>query len=216
MKLVRHFQWHTSLNLRLPLLLFAGRTRSGKPLPGTSQASIDAVVLTIDALETEMNELRSLKRTKAILTDFREHYAASRIALQLHPVPTKNMQLPSRPSLSGSGGPRSILAYYAAIWRTVQGRSGTYDVPVVIDSPNQQAQDDLNLPAVLSFIAENMPTGLQLIVGPEPPTNFSFDREVTLTEKYGMLIEGDWETTLELVTPLLKEMYDAPLAQSQR
>jgi predicted nucleic acid-binding Zn-ribbon protein len=179
------------------------------------QASIDAVVLTIDALETKMNELRSLKRTKAILADFREHYAASRIALQLHPVPTKNIQLASRPSLSGSGGPRSILAYYAAIWRTVQGRSGTYDVPVVIDSPNQQAQDDLNLPAVLSFIAENLPSGMQLIVGLETPTNFSFDREVTLTERYGMLIERDWETTLALMTPLLNKMYDATLAQSQ-
>lgn len=179
------------------------------------QASIDAVVLTIDALETKMRELRSPKRTKAILTDFREHYAASRIALQLHPVPTKSMQLASRPSLSGSGGPRSILAYYAAIWRTVQGKTGTYDVPVVIDSPNQQAQDDLNLPAVLSFIAKDLPTGMQLIVGLETPTNLSFDREVTLTEKYGMLIERDWEATMALVNPLLKKMYDASVAKSQ-
>lgn len=178
------------------------------------QANIDAVVLTIDALETKMTELRSPKRTKAILTDFREHYATSRIALQLHSVPTKTMQLGSRPSLSGSGGPRSILAYYAAIWHTVQGKSGTYDVPVVIDSPNQQAQDDLNLPAVLSFISKNLPTGLQLIVGLETPMNFPFDREVTLTEKYGMLMEREWETTLALMTPLLKKMYDATLAQS--
>lgn len=179
------------------------------------QVSIDTVVLTIDALETKMNELRSPKRTKAILADFREHYAASRIALQLHPVPTKTLQLASRPSLSGSGGPRSVLAYYAAIWHTVQGSLGTYDVPVVIDSPNQQAQDDFNLPAVLSFIAEKLPSGLQLIVGLETPTSFSFDRQVTLTEKYKMLIEKDWETTLALVTPLLEKMYDAPLGKEQ-
>lgn len=30
----------------------------------------------VDALETKMAELRSLKRTKVILTNFREHYAA--------------------------------------------------------------------------------------------------------------------------------------------
>ncbi|WP_148713611.1 hypothetical protein [Chitinolyticbacter meiyuanensis] len=179
------------------------------------QAAIDDVVLTVDALETRMNELRSAKRTKAILTDFREHYAASRIALQLHPVPTKTMQLASRPSLSGSGGPRSILAYYAAIWRTVQSQSGTYDVPVVIDSPNQQAQDDFNLPAVLSFIAKDLPAGMQLIVGLETPTDFSFDREEILTEKYSMLTERDWEPTLALVEPLLKKMYHATLTQSQ-
>ena len=162
-----------------------------------------------------MAELRSLKRTKQILTDFREHYAACRIALQLQSVPTKTMQLASRPSLSGSGGPRSILAYYAAIWRTVQGKSGTYDVPVVIDSPNQQAQDDFNLPAVLSFIARDLPADMQLIVGLETPTDFSFDREETLTDKYGMLTESDWEPALGLVAPLLKKMYDATLAQSQ-
>lgn len=179
------------------------------------QAAIDTVVLAVDALETKMNELRSVKRTKAILTVFREHYAASRFALQLHSVPTKTMQLASRPSLSGSGGPRSILAYYAAIWLTVQGRTGTYDIPVVIDSPNQQAQDDFNLPAVLKFIAKDLPAGMQLIVGLEMPTDFAFDREVTLTEKFGMLTEREWGPTLEMVAPLLKKMYDAPLAQSQ-
>lgn len=179
------------------------------------QTAIDALVLTVDELDTKMNELRSAKRTKGILAGFREHYAASRLALKLKTVPTKTMQLASRPSLSGSGGPRSVLAYYAAIWRTVHGESGTYDVPVVIDSPNQQAQDDINLPAVLSFIEKGLPAGIQLIVGLETSPPLSFDYEVSLTEKYRMLTEMDWEPTLKLVEPLLKKMYDATLAQSR-
>jgi len=178
------------------------------------QAAIDAVVLKINALETRMKELRSLKRTKKILAEFREHYADGRIALQLHSVTTKTMQLGSRPSLSGSGGPRSILAYYAAIWRTVQSKEGTYDVPVVIDSPNQQAQDDFNLPAVLSFIAKDLPAGMQLIVGLETPIDLKFDLEMTLTERYSMLTEDEWELTDKLMEPLLKKMYDTPLSQS--
>lgn len=178
------------------------------------QAAIDAVVLNIDALETRMKELRSPKRTKKILAEFREHYAAGRVALQLHSVTTKTMQLASRPSLSGSGGPRSILAYYAAIWRTVQSKEGSYDVPVVIDSPNQQAQDDFNLPAVLSFIAKDLPAGMQLIVGLETPIDLKFDHEMTLTERYSMLTEDEWELTDKLMEPLLKKMYDAPLSQS--
>ncbi|MDQ6211523.1 hypothetical protein [Achromobacter insolitus] len=178
------------------------------------QAAIDAVVLNVDALETRMKELRSPKRTKKILAEFREHYAAGRIALQLHSVTTKTMQLASRPSLSGSGGPRSILAYYAAIWRTVQSKEGTYDVPVVIDSPNQQAQDDFNLPAVLSFIAKDLPAGMQLIVGLETPIDLKFDREMTLTERYSMLTKDEWELTDKLMEPLLKKMYDAPLSHS--
>ena len=177
------------------------------------QSAIDTVVLSVDTLETKLKELRSPKRTKAILSEFREHYATSRIALQLQSIPTKTMQLASRPSLSGSGGPRSILAYYAAIWRTVQGKEGTYDVPVVIDSPNQQAQDDFNLPAVLKFIAKDLPAGMQLIVGLETPTDFPFDHQVILTEKYRMLTEDEWAPTQELMEPLLKKMYEATLSQ---
>lgn len=178
------------------------------------QSSIETVVLAIDALETRMKELRSLKRTKAILSEFRDHYSTSRIALKLQSVPTKTLQLTSRPSLSGSGGPRSILAYYAAIWRTVQGTEGAYDVPVVIDSPNQQAQDDFNLPAVLSFIAQDLPPGMQLIVGLETSTTLTFDREMTLTERYNMLTEEGWGPIDELLGPLLKKMYGAPSSSS--
>lgn len=56
---------------------------------------------------------------------------------------------------------------------------------------------------------------MQLIVGLETPTDFSFDREEILTEKYGMLTKRDWEPTKLLMAPLLKKMYDATLAQSQ-
>lgn len=177
------------------------------------QDAIDEAVLKINDLERDMKELRSLNRTKLILNEFREHYSFSRVALKLHPVSTKGMQLVSRPSLSGSGGPRSILAYYAAIWKTVHGKEGTYDVPVVIDSPNQQAQDDLNLPAVLNFISSDLPAGIQLIVGLETSIYHAFDNHVMLTEKYNMLTTRDWYATEKIVEPLLKKMYAK--AQSQ-
>ncbi|QKH38527.1 hypothetical protein FOC84_27775 [Achromobacter pestifer] len=96
----------------------------------------------------------------------------------------------------------------------MQSNEGTYDVPVVIDSPNQQAQDDFNLPAVLSFIAKDLPAGMQLIVGLETPIDLKFDHEMTLTERYSMLTEDEWEQTDKLMEPLLKKMYDAPLSQS--
>ena len=86
---------------------------------------------------------------------------------------------------------------------------------MVIDSPNQQAQDDLNLPAVLSFIAKDLPAGMQLIVGLETPTDLSFDSQEVLTQKYQMLTERDWEPTFALVEPLLKRMYEVTMAQSR-
>ena len=171
------------------------------------QGAIDKALGVVDALEEKMKSLRAAKRTRAILDDFRSYYMTGRIALQLPSVDASKMKLTGRPDLSGSGGPRSILAYYAALWRTCQGATGTYDVPVVIDSPNQQAQDDINLPAVLHFIAKELPKDMQLIVGLETSTDFPFDREIHLDVKYSMLREDQWGEAEGIVEPLLKEMY---------
>lgn len=171
------------------------------------QEAIDKALGSVDALEKKMKLLRSAKKTRAILNDFRSYYVAGRVALQLPSVDTSKMKLTSRPDLSGSGGPRSILAYYAAIWRTCQGATGTCNIPVVIDSPNQQAQDDINLPAVLQFIAEDLPKDMQLIVGLETSTDFAFDKEIHLDVKYSMLREDQWGAANQVVEPLLKQMY---------
>jgi len=171
------------------------------------QQAIDKALGAVDALEEKMKSLRAAKRTRAILDDFRSYYVTGRVALQLPSIDASKMKLTGRPDLSGSGGPRSILAYYAALWRTCQGATGTYDVPVVIDSPNQQAQDDINLPAVLHFIAKELPKDMQLIVGLETSTDFPFDREIHLDVKYSMLREDQWGEAEGIVEPLLKKMY---------
>ncbi|MDE1530081.1 hypothetical protein PVE90_10185 [Pseudomonas carnis] len=171
------------------------------------QEAINKAIGAVDSLDEKMKSLRAVKRTRAILEDFRSFYVTGRVALQLPPVDASKMKLTSRPDLSGSGGPRSILAYYSALWRTCQGVTGTYDIPVVIDSPNQQAQDDINLPAVLQFIAKELPEDMQLIVGLETPTDFPFDREIHLDVKYSMLREDYWDEAERIIEPLLKKMY---------
>lgn len=177
------------------------------------QRAIDEAVLAVDKLDETMKELRAIKRTKAILSDFRDFYAAGRVALKLPSIDVSKMKLAGRPDLSGSGGPRSLLAYYAAIWRTAHGSNATYDIPVVIDSPNQQAQDDINLPAVLEFIAKDLPDDIQLIVGLETSTEFPFDYELHLERKYSVLIEEEWDITYSKVEPLLHAMYTILLSQ---
>lgn len=171
------------------------------------QEAIDVALTAVDALDETMKSLRTAKKTRAILDDFRSHYVVGRVALQLPPVDASKMKLTGRPNLSGSGGPRSILAYYAALWRTCQGNTGTYDIPVVIDSPNQQAQDDINLPAVLQFIAKELPKNMQLIVGLETPTDFPFDKQLHLDVKYSLLCEDQWDEAERVVEPLLAKMY---------
>lgn len=171
------------------------------------QEGLTASLYAVDELDQTMKVLRAPKRTKAILAKFRDFYAGGRVALQLPSIDTSRLSLGGRPDLSGSGGPRSILAYYAAIWRTAHSETGTYDIPVVIDSPNQQAQDDINLPAVLQFIAKDLPDDIQLIVGLENPADFQFDNELVLDRKYSLLVEEQWDETQRVVEPLLQQMY---------
>jgi len=121
------------------------------------------------------------------------------------------IRLTSRPDLSGSGGPRSILAYYAALWRTCSGSLGAYSVPVVIDSPNQQGQDDVNLPTVLKFIANELPKDMQLIVGLESAADFVFDKELILDKQYSLLNEDEWTDVELIVEPMLQKMHTAML-----
>lgn len=172
------------------------------------QAHIEQALGRVDGFDQKMKSLRNVKKTRGILEEFRAHYMANRTALELPAVDASKMKLTGRPELSGSGGPRSVLAYYAALWQTCQGESAAYSVPVVIDSPNQQAQDDINLPAVLKFIAEGLPTGMQLIVGLENPTEFAFDRVFELKTKYSLLSEADWDEVDAVVEPMVKDMYD--------
>ncbi len=179
------------------------------------QAEIDKCLGEVSGLDETMKELRSTKRSKVILGAFRDYYAASRISLALPSADMKNIRLTSRPDLSGSGGPRSILAYYAALWRTCNNGQGTYSVPVVIDSPNQQGQDDINLPNVLKFIANELPKDLQLIVGLESSADFNFDNVLELDKKYCLLNEDEWADVELVIEPMLEKMHASMLNRLQ-
>ncbi|MEK9875742.1 MAG: hypothetical protein VW684_03670 [Betaproteobacteria bacterium] len=173
------------------------------------QAEIDKGLGIVDSLDERMKELRSKKRSKTILDAFRDYYATSRNSLALPSVNTAKIRLTSRPDLSGSGGPRSILAYYAALWRTCNSSLGAYSVPVVVDSPNQQGQDDINLPTILKFIANELPENMQLIVGLESSSDFVFDNEIILNKQYSLLIDEEWTAVESVVEPLLQKMHTA-------
>lgn len=171
----------------------------------------DAEVLStqLDKLDSDLKQLTSMTRSKEILGVFRAAYAEALASLNLPSVDTSKLRLTSRPDLSGSGGPRSILAYYAALWRTCAGPHGSFCVPFVVDSPNQQGQDNANLPKVLAFIFDDLPVGSQVIVGSEIDTPHSFDKRIVLDKPYGLLEEIQYEDTRGVVEPLLDMMYDA-------
>ncbi len=154
-----------------------------------------------------MNKLSDKKRSAAILTEYREAYAAALVHLNLPRTDSDRIGLSSRPDDSGSGGPRAILAYYSALWHVCCGKAGSFTIPLVIDSPNQQGQDDVNLPKVIKFISENLPANTQLILGSEIETSHSFDKKIFLDTPYGLLEEGSFDEADATLRPLETLMY---------
>ena len=171
------------------------------------KAQIDEKLSDIEIYEAKLEELTSRKRSKDIVGLFRSSYAQARIALNLPIVDTKKLRLTSRPDVSGSGGPRSILAYYAALWATSFGEHGSFSVPLVVDSPQQQGQDETNLPKMIEYVSRNLPERSQVILGIEAATSEKFDHVIELTKPYQLLQEGEYASVNAIVAPYLEQMY---------
>lgn len=162
---------------------------------------------TVGQLNSEMDQLTDKKHSVAILKQYRQAYATALFDLNLPDTGKARLTLTSRPNDSGSGGPRAILAYYAALWAVCCGKTGSFMVPLVIDSPNQQGQDDINLPKVIKFISEKLPDSAQLILGSEIDTQQPFDKKIILDTPYKLLDEKFFEEADAALRPLETMMY---------
>jgi len=164
-------------------------------------------------LQSVLSRLAALtdkKRAKRIGDEFRDAYATARKALNV-PDPSGRLGLTSRPSRSGSGGPRLLLAYYAALWKVCHSEQVGISVPVVIDSPNQQDQDDVNLHVVLEFIADSLPASMQLIVCVTKNSEARLDKTIVFEKKYSMLENSFYDAVEAEIGPLYHRMNAALL-----
>ena len=161
----------------------------------------------IDSLDERLKELTDKDRSKRIINKFRESYSSALVSLNLPMIDIKRQRLTSRPSLSGSGGPREILAYYSAIWETV-GEFGEFVVPIVVDSPNQQGQDHENLPKVLEFVSKKLPSSNQVIIGSEMDAGYEFDKIIELDRPYSLLHEEEFDSLNEMMSGYIQKMID--------
>lgn len=166
------------------------------------KASIDEDIVKVREFTLELKQLTDRSKSKDILTAFRDAYKLALIGLNLPIINTDKLKLTSRPDLSGSGGPRSVLAYYAALWIVCRGLYSDFSVPIVIDSPNQQGQDDINMPIVLGFISENLPSDSQVILGSEVDTDHIYNNKIILDKPYSLLLEEEYERVKLIVDPL--------------
>lgn len=170
-------------------------------------AEIAIHVSKVEELNAKLSELTDKKRSAAILKQYRQAYSAALFDLNLPETGKSRPLLASRPNISGSGGPRSVLAYYSALWDVCCSHSGSFMVPLVIDSPNQQGQDDINLPKVIQFVSEKLPAAAQLILSSEIDADHTFDKKIVLVQPYRLLEEDGFDDAVEEIGPLETLMY---------
>lgn len=163
----------------------------------------------IEEFEARLASLDDPKRAKEIRAFFNAQY--SEFATQLN-VPaslrTRKGEVKIKPQQGGSGGPRAVLAYYFALAHTAAKYSPAILPPLVIDSPHQKAQDEINRPMVTEFIFRNRVPGQQIIVGIEEALPQSIqlddrDTETSLLVKYGLLQEDQFQLALNNLQPLI-------------
>jgi hypothetical protein len=119
-------------------------------------------------------------------------------------------KLNKRPSDSGSPGPRSVVAYYGALWSVMQGPDATLPSPIVIDSPNQNAQDKKHLERVMGLLAGKTPANAQVILCAEDPSEtFEPDLVVELERERALLEASQFDEVASRVFPLIERALEA-------
>jgi hypothetical protein len=154
-----------------------------------------------------MNQFSNPSRTRAIRNAFKDAYAGALGGLSVHFGEITQQTFSKKPGLSGSGGPRAVLAYYFAVWSISFGKFGEFRVPIVIDSPNQQGQDALNMHNVIEFVSAKMSFDTQMILLSEVDAPWDFDKKIELDSPYSLLRNEEYAGLSQKLEPLVDKMY---------
>lgn len=145
-------------------------------------------------IDKKMKEFDDPEHRKKIINNYGEIF--SRNAFKLD-VTSLNEAVFSKIDCSidesGSDLPRAILAYFYSSLELIKQNGNATFFPIVVDAPNQQEQDRVNLLKMLKFIKDNSSNEHQLILGLVDDCDIDFDGEVIeLKTKNYLLEEKDY------------------------
>lgn len=171
--------------------------------------------------EKKLNELSTLRdalkklnakeriRRKTILDEYRSLMKKYLYDLDVHTLKEKAYsRIYTSIVETGSSLPRALIAYYFSFLHVAKKYTSCVYCPIIIDSPNQQAQDPKNLLRILNFIRDNQPEDSQMILGLEDKHNISFTgTEIILTEKLHLLQQDEYEEVFNNLKPFLEQTF---------
>ncbi len=162
------------------------RSEGRREVSGEISKELDAQQSIVNDFETKLNLAQSEQdslvdriRSKKLLTEYRRKMKSNLLRLNVHSLSEASYKnIDCTINESGSDLPRAILAYFFAIIRMIQANETSALCPIVIDSPNQQEQDDDNYPEILRFIREETHQDAQLILGAVDIRGVEFDGKI--------------------------------------
>jgi DNA repair exonuclease SbcCD ATPase subunit len=156
----------------------------------------------------ELKKYDNKERKREVLDYYHSVMRSYLHTLNVDRLPEKSYRtIDARISELGSEQPRALLAYFVSILQTIRKFSSSTTCPIIIDSPNQQGQDDIRLPLMLSFIRDYLPTNSQVILGVEDTSGVQFEGEiVSLTERYKLLQDAEYEEVRAELRPMLAKV----------
>lgn len=162
-----------------------------------------------EKLEAKIKSLEDKKKSADIVRFYRSNVAKYLNTLEVESVSQEDYnRIITKMNDTGSSLPRALTAYYFAIFETILKYSSSVYCPLVIDSPNQQAQDFEHIDKILSFIKDNQPEESQLILGLEELYGMDFGCPIIeVKEKYHLLQVSEFEKVREEIDPFIKQMF---------
>lgn len=159
-------------------------------------------------LSKEIAKFEDKKRAKEINDKFKESlkFAQTELGIKDPKVGTILQYGPISKSETGSRAPRAILAYHYALLKTIEDKSTSPMLPVVIDSPKQQDPDPRTTKKLFDLCIDGLSTNSQLIIG-----SVSLEREtnqfktLTMTEKYSLLKPELYNQVYQEIMPLYQK-----------
>ncbi|NYI00123.1 hypothetical protein [Cupriavidus plantarum] len=164
-----------------------------------------------DALKSELKDVMEGHDANAPLEAFRDAFKSLLVVADVPPFDNADSwKLHKRPTDSGSPGPRSVVAYYSALWSVMQTSDQSLPSPVVIDSPNQNAQDRKHLERIMGLLAGRTPAKAQVILCAEEPSEaFAPDKVITLERTRALLDASQFDTVAESIMPLVERAVES-------
>lgn len=168
------------------------------------QKKFDDKLLEITKLHEQVNDLKSIKRSKKIRSTIEAY--CRQVAEQIN-IPKTFIKLRDFVQVldrTGSETPRIVYMYQTALYLYNLDRSDSPFNFLVIDTPNQQGQDSINLQNIFKSLELFYPKEGQVILGTERETGSEkmASTVLSLTEKRRCLTKQNYNIHQKLIKQL--------------